>query len=342
MWAKRGQPTARDATVASAGKPCPLTAYRGSQPISERPLLRSNLLRRKLTADELDEFIDTFVDIVVGGHESGVAYHFGPLEKSKHASSLNSILRFRIDAELDRWTIFNEPAQRFYTVPPLGLQDHILGLMNKRIDEAIKQLPDIDFQRPLKTQSAHERESAHERTLGAERNHEQSLRELFEPWEQLHEKELQAHVRAQMDEALAKIAELETAIRSRPAPAPDPQPYGVSPRGAELLVTDWMRHIGIVDAQVTPEQADGGIDVSSKTHIAQVKHYTGNVSVVELRELFGVATARGKQGLFFTSNGYTADALAFASIAHLPLFIYNAEQGSLKGITTEARAMLAA
>jgi Restriction endonuclease len=306
------------------------------------------LFERKLTAGELDEFMDTFVDIIVEGHRSNGAFHFGPLKTSRHTSALNSILRFRVDPELDRWTTFNERAQRFFTLPPIRIAEQLLSDMDEMIEERIRQLPSVDIERPTGTLSAEEQREAHERTLAAQDRFEDRLKALFEPWNELREKERRADIQVQIDEKLAKIAEIEasvrmveTAARNRPAPAPAPQPYGVSPRGAELLVTDWMRHIGILDAYVTPEHADGGVDVSSATHLAQVKHYTGKVSVVELRELFGVAMARGKQGLFFTSNGYTADALTFAKMTNLPLFVYNAEQGSLRGITTEAQALLA-
>ena len=128
-------------------------------------------------------------------------------------------------------------------------------------------------------------------------------------------------------------------LRNRSSPAPSPMPYGVSHRGAEMLAADWMRHIGISDAAITPAQADGGIDVTSDTHVAQVKHYKGNVGVVELRELHGVAAARGKQGLFFTSTGYTAEAIAFANTIRLPIFIYSAELGTLRGSNEPARKM---
>ncbi|MCK8609708.1 restriction endonuclease [Agromyces sp. C10] len=55
-------------------------------------------------------------------------------------------------------------------------------------------------------------------------------------------------------------------------PRPAPQPYGVSHRGAEQLVADWMRHLGAFDAEVTRFTADGGVDVVSAHWIAQVKN----------------------------------------------------------------------
>lgn len=106
-----------------------------------------------------------------------------------------------------------------------------------------------------------------------------------------------------------------------------------------MIAAEWMRHLGILDAEVTRERSDGGVDVTSATHVAQVKHYSGNVSVVELRELFGVASAERKIPLFFTSRGYTADALTFAKLVEMPLFVYGAEQGTLAGANRLGRGM---
>lgn len=85
----------------------------------------------------------------------------------------------------------------------------------------------------------------------------------------------QARRDAEQAEQRAAAAARAEVVQNRPAPAPSPLPYGVSHRGAETLAADWMRHIGILDAGVTPAQADGGIDVSSDTHVVQVKHYKG-------------------------------------------------------------------
>ncbi|MBH0024422.1 restriction endonuclease [Salinibacterium sp. SWN248] len=132
----------------------------------------------------------------------------------------------------------------------------------------------------------------------------------------------------------------EEFVRSRPAPPPSPQRYGVSPRGAEMIVVEWMRHMGILDAEITRASADGGVDATSSTHVAQVKHYKGKVGVPEVRQLFGVAASERKIGLFFTSTGYTVDALSFATAVGMPLFTYNAELSELHGLTAQAIRML--
>lgn len=137
---------------------------------------------------------------------------------------------------------------------------------------------------------------------------------------------------AEREAAVQALREHMEKVRDRPAPAPVAQPYGVSHRGAEFLVADWMRHLGLVSAVVTSERSDGGVDVESDSYLTQVKNYKGNVSVIEIRELYGVAAAQGKKALFFTSGGYTVEAKALAALIEMPLFKYVAEEGVLQGV----------
>lgn len=160
------------------------------------------------------------------------------------------------------------------------------------------------------------------------------------PFEQRMEDARKRHLAQQAADEEALVRARDARALARPHPVPQALPYGVSPRGAELLVADWMRHLGILDAAVTRERGDGGIDVTSQTSVAQVKHYKGRVSVIEVRELFGVAASLRKQPLFFTSAGYTAEAIAFASATGMSLFVYSAELGTLKGMTPPAVALL--
>lgn len=116
-----------------------------------------------------------------------------------------------------------------------------------------------------------------------------------------------------------------------PARPPEPEsfPYGVSPRGAEFLVRDWMRHLGIADAEVTQQTSDGGIDVVSSTHVAQVKHYVGSVGGPDIQRLSGAAYPIERLPLFFTSGRYTPAAHAAATAGRVALFTYSAEKGAL-------------
>lgn len=122
---------------------------------------------------------------------------------------------------------------------------------------------------------------------------------------------------------------------NRPSPKPEPQPFGVSHRGAESLVCAWMRHLGVLDAEVTQFVGDGGIDVSSSDFIAQVKNYAGSIPVAAVREVFGVAVADSKHPLLFTSGTMTVEGNAFASRVGMAVFRYNAEEGTLEGLNAK-------
>lgn len=119
---------------------------------------------------------------------------------------------------------------------------------------------------------------------------------------------------------------------SRPAPAPDPQPFGVSHEGAEHLTAAWMRHLGVLDAAVTQFTGDGGIDVESSEFIVQFKNFTGSVPVGEVRSLFGVAAADAEKCLLFTSGTITSEGVIFADRVGMALVRYDAVAGSLAGI----------
>lgn len=121
---------------------------------------------------------------------------------------------------------------------------------------------------------------------------------------------------------------------------PSPMPYGVSPRGAEQLCCDWMRHLGSVDAEVTSYGGDGGVDVVSREYVAQVKHYTGAVGAPEVQQLVGVAYTSKKLPLFFTSGRYTPAAIVASESVSLPLFVYSAENGTLDAANSFAEAHL--
>lgn len=139
-------------------------------------------------------------------------------------------------------------------------------------------------------------------------------------------------VRAKLEALAAEVEAQRLRQLNRPAPAPPPQPYGVSHGGAESLVADWMRHLGVRDAEVTRLTGDGGIDVVSQRFIAQVKNYVGSVSVSEVRELYGVAVAEAKQALLFTSGSLTGDAAEFMVRVGIPAIRYDAVAGTVEGL----------
>lgn len=138
---------------------------------------------------------------------------------------------------------------------------------------------------------------------------------------------------------LARESEAGATPAGRDQPAPAAQPFGVSNVGAERLVVEWMKHLGVQDASLTQQTRDGGIDVTSSTYVAQVKHQQGSVVVQDVRALFGAATADGRKPVFFTTSTYTADSLAFANRVDMPLFVFQTETGELRSANESALAM---
>lgn len=101
-------------------------------------------------------------------------------------------------------------------------------------------------------------------------------------------------------------------------------------RGAEHLARDWMSYLGASEAVVTPERRDGGVDVRSRDFVAQVKNLQNEqVGVAVVRQLYGVAASEHRRALFFSSSGYTRDALAFARENDVALFVVRYREGRL-------------
>ncbi|MEC5185889.1 restriction endonuclease Mrr [Cryobacterium sp. MP_3.1] len=123
-------------------------------------------------------------------------------------------------------------------------------------------------------------------------------------------------------------------------PRPQPQPYGVSHEGAEMLGRDWLRFLGIGDAETTRASGDGGVDVASASHVAQVKNYSGSVGAEAVRQLAGVAMVEQKRAVFLTSGTYTRESVLFGARAEMALFTYDAPRGHLRPMTREAERML--
>lgn len=120
--------------------------------------------------------------------------------------------------------------------------------------------------------------------------------------------------------------------------SPPPQRYGISAEGAELLARDWMRFFGAPSAEVTQAIGkDGGKDVVSLSHVAEMKHRLERTGVESIRELYGVAVSERKGALFFSKSGYTPDALAFGNLIDMPLLQHDAGAGTLHGVNAAGR-----
>lgn len=128
-------------------------------------------------------------------------------------------------------------------------------------------------------------------------------------------------------------------LRSRVRPAA--QPYGVSHIGAEHLVGDWLKYLGIPGVEVTQASQDGGVDVLTDEFACQVKYYKNqNVSVQEVREIFGVATAMGRMALVFTSSAMTPSAIDFAEQVGIPVVKFVVEVADLFALNGSGKTFL--
>jgi hypothetical protein len=141
-----------------------------------------------------------------------------------------------------------------------------------------------------------------------------------------------------------RIQELTT---KHPGNQPRPRPKAVLLRSwqeAERHAADWMRYLGYADAAVTPAGPDGGLDVVADRAIAQVKaegHLTGSQVIRQLAGLTVGGSHRGKDILFFSTFGYSRDALATAEEIGVALFRF-ADGGEAVAESTAAKKLLEA
>ena len=127
----------------------------------------------------------------------------------------------------------------------------------------------------------------------------------------------------------------EAGAGSQPVAAPSPP---ATWRDAEHMTCQWLRDkLGETSAQVGRGHRDGGVDVESARFVVQVKDWEGNVGGPAVRQIFGVAAARGKTALVVAKSGYTVDALRFADQAGVGLYSYR--RGTIEPVNGVARAL---
>lgn len=105
-------------------------------------------------------------------------------------------------------------------------------------------------------------------------------------------------------------------------PLPSLPDRDITPREAEEYVCRVISYLGDPQASVTRYVADGGVDVISENFAVQVKHEVANVGPNIVRQIFGVATSKGKKASVFARNGFTAAAIEFANNNDILLFSY--------------------
>jgi Restriction endonuclease len=144
-----------------------------------------------------------------------------------------------------------------------------------------------------------------------------------------------------LDSLRDTIAAEDAAIRGARTPGiPKPELRLIrTPQDAELGAAAWMRWLGYDDAEVTGPGADGGVDVTSRRCVAQVKTETLPIGRPALQRLLGVAVAEGKEGMFFSISGYTPGAIVWADAVSMPLFRFDL-QGEPSGANAEGQQRL--
>lgn len=99
---------------------------------------------------------------------------------------------------------------------------------------------------------------------------------------------------------------------------------------AEAVACAWLRANGHPNATRTAPGADGGIDIEDTTIVAQVKAHTKPVGRPDIQKLSGVAKHLGRRPLFFSTSGYTLDAINWATGAHVALYTLDANTGTAR------------
>lgn len=104
----------------------------------------------------------------------------------------------------------------------------------------------------------------------------------------------------------------------------------LNPDSFEAYCVEWAVFLGYADSQTTRSVKDGGFDIVSSKMIAQCKFQELPVGVKPIRELHGVATAEGKEALFFSVNGYSREALQEAVRFKMQLWIVRPLEGRIE------------
>ncbi|GAA2436588.1 restriction endonuclease [Streptomyces macrosporus] len=173
--------------------------------------------------------------------------------------------------------------------------------------------------------------------------------DVFDPvpdpaWGHLEVGELRFPFRDNPDLRIALLAREEAAATPPPAAPRADRPRSRlvrTARDAELTAVEWMRYLGFTDAVATPVGADEGVDVIAERGLAQVKMEGVPTGRPVVQQLYGVAVAQGRAGLFFSLAGYTPQAADWASRHGIALFRYDL-QGTPEPVNPPALRLLEA
>lgn len=92
---------------------------------------------------------------------------------------------------------------------------------------------------------------------------------------------------------------------------------------ANTAAAEWLRHWGWIDAAPENGATANDVSISSRDVVAQVKAHASPIGRPALQQLFGIASAEEKIGMFFSLAGYTKQAREWADEVDLPLFRFD-------------------
>lgn len=105
---------------------------------------------------------------------------------------------------------------------------------------------------------------------------------------------------------------------------------------AEVATARWLRRAGCRRVSLTGGSADGGIDVITAAWAIQVKHTSKRVGRPAVQQLVGAALSLDRAPALFSTSGFSAPAVEYATDHHVALFELDLD-GSAHGINRSAR-----
>ncbi|WP_084700858.1 restriction endonuclease [Cryptosporangium arvum] len=107
-------------------------------------------------------------------------------------------------------------------------------------------------------------------------------------------------------------------------------------RAAEANAARWMRWLGHLDARVTADGPDKGLDVIARDAFGQVKRQVAGIGAPALQNLFGARGLRQGQLYFFTSSHYSKRAVEYADHHQIAAFTFAVETGLISPASARA------
>ena len=104
---------------------------------------------------------------------------------------------------------------------------------------------------------------------------------------------------------------------------------------AEELARDYMRWLGHHDVVCTGSGADGGVDLEGSKVVGQVKMHNRPTGRPDVQQLFGIASAEGKNAFFF-AMAFSAEAVQWADKVNMAIYRFKRD-GSVEPASTRAR-----